>query len=119
MSLVLSTHRPVEDGLPEWVPEWVAGDALLVATLDDIPAGLLALTVEGEAASITYYWVMPELRGLGIGQDLIARALEEARALGASTLEATVSPGDRVAKLAYEALGFRTTSLVVRKELSP
>jgi len=118
VSLVLSAYPATATALPEWIPPDLVGHVIVAATLDGIPAGVLALTAQGDRARITYYWVVPELRGLGIGQELIARALEEAHVLGARAVEADIAPGDRGAKLAYEALGFRTIRLTVRKELT-
>jgi GNAT superfamily N-acetyltransferase len=118
VNLLLSTHLPAAADLPAWVPREIEGDLLVVATLDGIPAGVASLVRGAAVARIGYYWVAPELRGMGIGQELIARATEEARARGAQSLEAWVLPGDRPAKLVFEALGFRTTRLIVRKELT-
>lgn len=117
MNLVLGVASPADDSTPDWIPDEVLDDTVIWATFDGIPAGVLALRTSRTSASITYYWVTPELRGLGIGQELIEAAVAEVRRLGSNALVVEVSPGDRLAKLAFEAQGFRTSRLVMTRNV--
>jgi GNAT superfamily N-acetyltransferase len=52
-------------------------------------------------------YVVPELRGRGIGGALLARAVEHARAIGAAALELEVETSHARAARLYERAGFR------------
>lgn len=56
---------------------------MLLARLDDVPAGCVAFFDRGEGAmEIKRMFVRPEARGHGIGHALLDRLLSDARALG-------------------------------------
>ena len=71
------------------------------------PVGFSAFSVRGEAAEVELVFCLPEHRNGGLGGDLVAHALAEAHAGGAS--EALIEADDvGAAKRLYERLGFRT-----------
>ena len=71
--------------------EWDAHDAAdvrgrtvhhLLATRDGAPVGAARWRAAGGAAKLERFAVVPEARGRGIAQDLVGRALADARAAG-------------------------------------
>ncbi|MCI2975725.1 MAG: GNAT family N-acetyltransferase [Ferrimicrobium sp.] len=91
--------------------------AFVVAHYEGVPAGLLAINVVGTNAEITFHYVEPELRDLSIGESLLEEAIAFARQSGCSTCTGWVRPGDRIAKLTYEAQGFRAERIRVVRAL--
>jgi len=84
-----------------------------VGTLDDQVFGYLELTYEGTAARVRQVFVHPEARELGLGDALLAAALDAARAAGCTVLEGTALPGDRETKNLYERAGIKARKIVV------
>lgn len=79
---ILAGHRA--QGVPDSHRWWLARDG-------DRPAGVLLMTAwhEGQGWDISYLGVVPELRGRGFGNDLVRKALFEAKA--AQTWQVTLS----------------------------
>lgn len=88
-----------------------------VGTLDDVVLGYLELVVEGATARVRQVYVHPEARELGLGDALLAAALDAARAAGCTVLEGTALPGDRETKNLYERAGIKARKIVVSVEL--
>ncbi len=84
-----------------------------VGTLDDVVLGYLELIYHGTAARVRQVFVHPEARELGLGDALLAAALEAARAAGCTVLEGTALPGDRETKNLYERAGIKARKIVV------
>jgi GNAT superfamily N-acetyltransferase len=101
----------------DWIPEITSEERLVVAYYNDIPAGLIRLTARAPEAEVTFHFVQPELRDLGIGEQLLEEAIAVAKKAGCSAFYGWVSPGDRVAKLTYEAQGFRSDKIRVRRDV--
>lgn len=75
-------------------------DAVLVLRLRP------ALWDSGEDANIEELYVRPELRGKGIGEELLRFAIDRARTAGAVRVELGTDEGDEAAHGLYEKLGF-------------
>jgi GNAT superfamily N-acetyltransferase len=84
-----------------------------VGTIDGVVVGYLELGIEGPLASVRQVYVDPEARELGLGDELLATALECARAAGCRTLEGVALPGDRETKNLYERAGIKARKIVV------
>jgi GNAT superfamily N-acetyltransferase len=84
-----------------------------VGTLDDVVLGYLELEYEGSAARVRQVFVHTEARELGLGDALLAAALDAARAAGCTVLEGTALPGDRETKNLYERAGIKARKIVV------
>jgi GNAT superfamily N-acetyltransferase len=86
---------------------------LLVATLEDRPVGVAALSsvwsIEhgGRAAWLEELYVEPSHRGRGIGRALLRAACDLAAASGAVAVDLEVDAGHARAARLYEAEGFR------------
>jgi ribosomal protein S18 acetylase RimI-like enzyme len=81
---------------------------LLLATIDDIPAGCVALRPhDGKAGEMKRLYVRPEHRGNGIGRKLVETLIRDANAIGYSLILLDTLPSMRGALRLYESLGFR------------
>lgn len=97
---------------------------LYVAELDGRVAGtfqlLLAHSLPGRGALraiIEAVQVAPDLRGRGIGADMVRQAMAEARAAGAATLALTSNRKREGAHRFYTRLGFAASHLGFKIEL--
>lgn len=85
------------------------GVAFHLVTVEDRAAGYFELerTPDG-AVELSYFGLLPEFQGRGLGKYLLTRAVEEAWALGASRVWLHTSSRDAPAALSnYLARGFR------------
>jgi GNAT superfamily N-acetyltransferase len=87
-------------------PERCRSADVYVGTIDDVViAYLVAELGEDAIVRIDQVWVTPEARELGFGDELLATAIEAARARGAVAVEGQALPGDRHTKNLYERAG--------------
>lgn len=93
------------------------GVETLVAVLDGWCVGYL-VGLPGDIWVVESVYVMPEVRELGFGDELLATAIASARRAGAVRLEATALPGDRETKNLYERAGVTAKAITVALELS-
>lgn len=112
------------DECPAIGPAWAslidsASWRVLVGEIDAVIVGYLALELPLHSASavVREVWVDPEARRLGFGDELLAQAIELARAAGAGALDATALPGDRETKNLYERNGATARKIIVSKQL--
>ena len=88
------------------------GGRLLIAMVDGKPAGCIALRALPELGpgicEMKRMYVRPGFRGLGIGRKLAERLLEEAKAIGYTTmkLDSDTAPKFAAAIALYRSLGF-------------
>lgn len=85
-------------------------DCMLILECDKSPAGCVAVThTEENFAQLRYFFIEPELRGLGVGTDLLHKALDFCREKKYShAFLWTVSAQESARKL-YKKLGFAIT----------
>ncbi len=88
-----------------------------VGTIDDVVVGYLELQLDPPAARVRQVYVHPEARELGLGDELLATAMEAGRVAGCTVLEGTALPGDRDTKNLYERAGIVARKIVVSKTL--
>ena len=107
---LLAEEPPVAD----WAA-FVADDRVevLVGTLDEHVVAYLELVLDGATAIVRQVYVEPEARELGLGDELLATALDTARQRGCAALQGTALPGDRLTKNLYERAGITTRKLTV------
>ena len=65
-----------------------------------------AIFSDGLECYLAELFVVPELRGRGIGRELMRSALEHARERGADYIELSTAESDIAARRLYESLGF-------------
>jgi ribosomal protein S18 acetylase RimI-like enzyme len=103
--------------------------AVLVGTYDDVVVGLAlaehptesapSRTGDDRVAVVRVLYVEPEMRGVGVGDALLAELLRIERARGATSLDIAALPGDGATKSFLEGLGFRARLLVMHRSLEP
>lgn len=93
-------------GLPgDYAPP---GGRLLLACVDGAPVGCVALrAVQGPRCEMKRLFVRPAGRGHGVGRALVARVMDEARAIGYAEMVLDTLPTMAEAQALYQALGFR------------
>ena len=109
----LATH-------PERGDDWVAtvsADAVFVAHIGDVAVGYLVLITTGPIAVVDEVYVTPRARELGFGDELLAAAIDHARAAGCELLEGASLPGDRDTKNLYERAGIKARLITVSTPL--
>lgn len=90
----------------------LTGPSMFAIVAQEPPAGLALVSLrpnawhDGPVALLDELYVVPELRGRGIGTELLAGARAEARARGAELMEVNVDSPDAGARRFYERHGF-------------
>jgi ribosomal protein S18 acetylase RimI-like enzyme len=119
---------PLADGLPEPADQSIAAaidepDTLVsLGELEGIPVGFLLarvepLLAEGEIIGVVrLVFVDPEAREVGVGEAMLALALDRLRQRGVTRFDAHVLPGHRLAKNFFEAAGFSARSIVMHHD---
>jgi len=115
-------RRPYDESVRERLTDPAAGT--LVGCYDEHVLGALLLdrrqVADGPAiARITFVFVEPEARHIGIGEALIDAAAAWARAAGCTGLDGLALPGDRHVKNLYERSGMTARELTTFRELGP
>jgi GNAT superfamily N-acetyltransferase len=83
---------------------------LLMATIDDMPAGCVALRgIGASSCEMKRMFVYTAYHGLGVGKALGKAIIAEGRALGYQTMRLDTSVRQREAQALYSRLGFKTT----------
>lgn len=98
----LDEHPPIDE---RWAQRCTESD-VFVGHIDDVVIGYLVADLgEDGIVRIDQVWVTPGARELGFGDELLATAIESARARGATAVEGQALPGDRHTKNLYERAG--------------
>jgi N-acetylglutamate synthase-like GNAT family acetyltransferase len=98
-------RRQLDDPVSAYID---TGGEILIAELAGRPVGCVALVPDGNGAfELSKMAVSPELRGRGLGRQVLTAAIDHARKLGARSLFLGSSKKLANAVHLYEALGFR------------
>ena len=91
---------------------------VFIGTIGAAVVGLLVAEVVPDGASrLTTLYVEPGARRVGVGAALVDVALSQCGAAGSTSVDAEALPGDRSTKNFFEAYGFVTRRLTVRRDL--
>lgn len=101
-----------------WIGSWAGADVgyAVASSIQAPPEGPLGIQAqpEGPLGIVRCIWVEPEARGLGVGELLMAAAVEWLRRGGVTAIDAPALPGDRSGKRLLEMGGFQARLLVMR-----
>ncbi|MEY2570032.1 MAG: hypothetical protein QOE63_382 [Acidimicrobiaceae bacterium] len=98
-------------------------DALvLVGTIDDTPIGYAVATIEalrdgGQLAIVSDIFVLPDGRGVGVGEALMDEITAWSTAAGCIGIDSMVLPGNRDSKNFFETFGLTARAIVVHRSL--
>ncbi|WP_181156977.1 GNAT family N-acetyltransferase [Paraburkholderia sp. BL21I4N1] len=97
------------DGMHFHLKQWTNDlDRMFIAESGESAVGYFFWEVHGEAAVLASIYVIPDRRGNGLGQQLLAQFIADARAQGFSQLTLGVK-ADNPARRLYEKAGFSYT----------
>ncbi len=103
--------------------ELAAADHLvLVGTIDEVVVGHLVVRRDrlpdgSDIATVTDLFVQPPARGVGVGERLLAAAVDDANEHGCVGIDARALPGDRATKNFFESFGLVARSISVHRDL--
>lgn len=84
------------------------GGCLLMAEFRDLPAGCVGVRAfSGSICEMKRLYVRPDFRGMGLGRQLAARAVDEARAMGYTAMRLDTIDSMAAARGLYASLGFK------------
>jgi GNAT superfamily N-acetyltransferase len=110
-----ATPTPGPDILAARLQTLLAGDAMVAFVSGEPPVAVALMTLrpnvwyDGRVALLDELYVVPELRGHGIGSALLALVEQTARQRGAGLLEINVDGEDTDARRFYERHGYTNT----------
>lgn len=104
------TSQQMIDGTTENGTAWVMTD------IDEL-VGHFELTAIGNSVRLGRVLLDPAKRGRGLGSQLVAAALEQAKILGASEVRLNVVADNAVAWRVYDGLGFTSTPQQARADI--
>ena len=95
---------------------------VIAGCVDGVPVGVLLIDrrvlVDGRAlARVTFVFVHPRAREIGVGEALIAAATDWALASDCVGIDGLALPGDRRTKNLYERSGMTAREITVHREL--
>lgn len=95
---------------------------LLVGTIDEVAVAYASVTLvalhDGEiVANITDLYVMPDARGVGLGETMMAHITDWAQRNDAKGLDSIALPGDRATKNFFETFGMVARALRVHRRI--
>ncbi|MCE2524607.1 MAG: GNAT family N-acetyltransferase [Acidimicrobiia bacterium] len=106
--------RALQDGARRF---WLG--ALDGAAVGFAAAQLSRLADGSLIAGVEALYVLPEARGVGLGEALMDAVLAWATAAGAVGVDSIALPGDRVTKNFFERYGLTARALQVYRQLAP
>jgi len=112
--------EPLEDGLAAALAD--PRQRVWVGTIDDVVvayavAGVEKLRTDELLGVIDDIYVEPEARSVGVGEALMAAALEWLQSERCTGVDARALPGDRATKNFFEASGFSARLLVMHHRI--
>lgn len=111
---------PVADSLSDAIDD--PQQAVVVGALDTVGVGYATVTTEvlpdgARIAEIGEIFVLPDARGVGVGEVMLDAVMDWARTQGCTHLEGSVLPGNRAGKNFFERAAMVTRVLRVSTAL--
>ena len=112
--------RPLDEALERQRSDPAAD--VIAGCVDGVPVGVLLIDrrdlVDGRSlARMTFVFVHPRAREIGVGEALIDAACDWALASGCIGIDGLALPGDRRTKNLYERSGMTAREITVHREL--
>ena len=112
--------RPAADGLHQALID--EAQLLVVGTIDDSVVGYAVthreeLHDETLLAVVDDIYVLPDARGVGVGEAMLDLCLEWATSGGCIGLDSLALPGDRQTKNFFESFGLVARAIIVHRRL--
>ncbi len=113
---------PADESLAEAVAD--PDQLVLVGLIDDVPVGYAVVRTEAlrdgsVLGIISDLFVEPRAREVGVGEELIERALAWCRERGCAGVDGLALPGNRETKNFFESFGFTARAIVVHRPFEP
>lgn len=113
-------RRPVGEGIAAQIDEPEVH--VVVGTIDDVVVGYGVSVPEtlhdgARLRVVTDLYVLPEARGVGVGEAMMDHLVDAARAEGAVGIDSLALPGDRDTKNFFETFGLTARAIVVHRRL--
>ena len=89
----------------------------VIGTVGNDYVGVVLWTIAHGELMIDVLYVAPNVRGLGLGETLVRRAIDAAREAGCRSVAGRALPGDRETKNVYERTGLVSQVITVGKTL--
>lgn len=116
------------EGRPPPVGESIASTAadpealVLAGTIDDVPVGYAAVRIvrlhdDSRLGDLTDLYVLPEARGVGVGEALMNAVTQWCRDRSCIGVDSIALPGDRETKNFFETFGLVARALRVHRPL--
>ncbi|MGI9603241.1 MAG: GNAT family N-acetyltransferase [Acidimicrobiales bacterium] len=110
--------QPAEDSFRRLITD--ADHLVVVGTIDDVAVGYAAVETEvlrdgGELARLDDVFVLPDARGVGVGEVMIDLVLEWAEQRGCIGIDSIALPGNRATKNFFETHGLVARAIVVHR----
>ena len=95
---------------------------LVVGTIDDVVIGYAAVRREAlhdetMLAVVDDIYVLPDARGVGVGEAMLTLCLDWARRTGCVGLDSLALPGDRHTKNFFESFGLVARAIIVHRRM--
>ena len=121
-SMLLATRREIPADVGGFERLLSGPGRLWVGKLDEAALGFVAARPEGlpdgtRIATVEALYVLPEARGVGLGEALMEEVLSWATEIGACGVESVALPGDRATKNFFERYGLVARALLVHRRL--
>ena len=117
----LARHAPPEP-LDETFGAAIADDAatIQVGCIDDVPLGFILARIddaEPRIAVVEELFVLPEARGVALGEHMMNAVVDWAAAAGCVGVDGYALPGDRATKNFFETFGLVARGIVVHRAI--
>jgi GNAT superfamily N-acetyltransferase len=111
---------PIDAGIRETADD--PGACLIVGTIDEVVVAYAAVDDSilhdgSHVGNLTDLYVLPEARGIGVGEAMMESAIDWCRARGCIGIDSIALPGDRATKNFFESFGLVARALRVHKSL--
>ena len=112
--------EPVEPALAQLLASDSPDTLVVVGLIDDTPVGYGVVSIEAlhdgqRLAVVSDLYVLPDARGIGVGEAMMDLLVERGQSAGAVGIDAMALPGDRQTKNFFETFGLKARAIVVHR----